>query len=398
MFHLASLPIQYLRIVLNVFLFFLLTTPIFSVAKIQVEELEYLGPPAENWLVSGMRSTVTNDLRLVSGSHNFEVVTVEDQNEALKTAGEKKKAGAKIDLSAEAAKILAVDFRCVGSVQNPDNVVRVTLRLLKAPDYKVWKSTTTDKKRSELLDLQNVVVYNLLNDIDGKLTNEDKKIIEIAKPKSLTAYELYAQGLKIKDTNPKQALLFYEQAIELDENYIDALSAAGSTTGITLNLFSKAENYLLRVEKILRNRGDANTLDYAIISVTLSGVYRINGYIDKAIDFYLKSKTIRDNLRLQNTSGYAVLMNNLGNAYGDKGDLDKELEFYLKDKAIEDNLGLQNTSGYADLMKNIGIVYEKNGNKPQASKSWRKAYDIYSKLGFEKKASEVLKWAEDTEK
>ncbi len=398
MFHLASLPIQYLRIVLNVFLFFLLTTPIFSVAKIQVEELEYLGPPAENWLVSGMRSTVTNDLRLVSGSHNFEVVTVEDQNEALKTAGEKKKAGAKIDLSAEAAKILAVDFRCVGSVQNPDNVVRVTLRLLKAPDYKVWKSTTTDKKRSELLDLQNVVVYNLLNDIDGKLTNEDKKIIEIAKPKSLTAYELYAQGLKIKDTNPKQALLFYEQAIELDENYIDALSAAGSTTGITLNLFSKAENYLLRVEKILRNRGDANTLDYAIISVTLSGVYRINGYIDKAIDFYLKSKTIRDNLRLQNTSGYAVLMNNLGNAYGDKGDLDKELEFYLKDKAIEDNLGLQNTSGYADLMKNIGIVYEKNGNKPQASKSWRKAYDIYSKLGFEKKASEVLKCAEDTEK
>lgn len=301
-------------------------------------------------------------------------------------------------MSAEAAKILAVDFRCVGSVQNPDNVVRVTLRLLKAPDYKVWKSTTTDKKRSELLDLQNVVVYNLLNDIDGKLTNEDKKIIEIAKPKSLTAYELYAQGLKIKDTNPKQALLFYEQAIELDENYIDALSAAGSTTGITLNLFSKAENYLLRVEKILRNRGDANTLDYAIISVTLSGVYRIKGYIDKAIDFYLKSKTIRDNLRLQNTSGYAVLMNNLGNAYGDKGDLDKELEFYLKDKAIEDNLGLQNTSGYADLMKNIGIVYEKNGNKPQASKSWRKAYDIYSKLGFEKKASEVLKWAEDTEK
>ena len=43
-------------------------------------------------------------------------------------------------------------------------------------------------------------------------------------------------------------------------------------------------------------------------------------------------------------------------------------------------------------------LYEKNGNKPQASKSWRKAYDIYSKLGFEKKASEVLKWAEDTEK
>ena len=206
----------------------LLTTPIFSKAKIQVEELDYLGPPAESWLVAGMRSTVTNDLRRVAGNHNFEVVTVEDQNEALKIAGEKRKAGAKIDLSEEAAKILAVDYRCVGSVQNLDKVVRVTLRLLKAPDYKVWKSTTTDKNRSELLDLQNVVVYNLLNDIDGKLTNEDKKIIEIARPKSLTAYELYAQGIQFeKKPNLKQALLFMEQAIELDEDYFEAYRAAG---------------------------------------------------------------------------------------------------------------------------------------------------------------------------
>lgn len=402
-----------MKLIIKISILFLFSLPLLSIERLQIEELTYIGPPAENWLVAGIRSTVTNDLRRVSSDHEFEVITVEDQNEALKTATEKRKGGAKINLTDEVAKILAVDYRCVGSVQNINNVVRVNLRLLKGPDFKVWKSTTTDKKKSDLLELQNQVVFNLLKDIDGKINDEQKKVIEISRPKNQSAYEFYAKGLKLEFTDPKEALNYFSKAIEVDENYVDALLKAGQISYSPLSQKIEAQNYFEKVESILQTQGKQSTSEYAFLMHQIGRVSK--GNIRE--EFYNKSKSVYETLGLKNTKGYADILSDIGynegnleylfeaknileniglkksllycqvlspiaSVYDDKYENTlKAMEYYLLSKSIMESMGFQNTYVYGYLLNNIGTVTK---DKDEELEYFLKAKSVYDKLGLHK--------------
>jgi tetratricopeptide (TPR) repeat protein len=173
-----------------------------------------------------------------------------------------------------------------------------------------------------------------------KLTKQDrKKIKEKPKPK-LTAYEWYAKGLEVQDTNPKEALTNFKKALDIDPNYTDALMKAGVTAGSTLSLFSEGLGYLERAERIFKGRNETNS------------------------------------------SGYAVLIHNIGNVYDSKGQLDRALEYYLNSQSINDRLGLHNTAGYAMLMNNMAVLYETKGQRDMAGRYYRMAYDTFVRSDY----------------
>jgi adenylate cyclase len=123
---------------------------------------------------------------------------------------ERRKAGEKnLDPSKESAKILAADYLCVGNLQNTGKVLRLNIRLLKAPDFSAEQTATLDGTLDEIFTLQDKVVESLLANVDAKMKPEERLSIEVFTPKNKKAYELYAQGLEIKDTNPKKALDFF---------------------------------------------------------------------------------------------------------------------------------------------------------------------------------------------
>jgi protein O-GlcNAc transferase len=197
-------------------------------------------------------------------------------------------------------------------------------------EYSWISAGMTDTVISDLTRIQNISV----------VSNQDRKKIEEKPKPKLTAYEWYAKGLEVQDTNPKEALTNFRKALDIDPNYTDALMSAGVTAGNTLNLFNEALGYLEMAGKIFKGRNETKSSDYA------------------------------------------GLMNNIGNVYQHKGQLDRALEYYLKDKSIEDRLGLQNTVGYAMLMNNMAVLYEKQGQRNMAGRCFRMAYDTYVRSDY----------------
>jgi TolB-like protein len=74
-----------------------------------------------------------------------------------------------LDPSKESAKILAADYLCVGNLQNTGKVLRLNIRLLKAPDFSAEQTATLDGTLDEIFTLQDKVVESLLANVDAKM-------------------------------------------------------------------------------------------------------------------------------------------------------------------------------------------------------------------------------------
>ncbi|HNF53188.1 MAG TPA: tetratricopeptide repeat protein [Leptospiraceae bacterium] len=345
--------------------------------RIQIAEIKYTGPPAQSWIVSGIRDTVTNDLGKIK---EVSAISIEDQREAFKLIALKQKTGVNVDASIEAAKILAADYLCVGNLQNTGKTLRLNIRLLKSPDFSAEQSTTIDGTLDEIFTLQDKVVESLLANVDAKMTPEERLVIEIFTPKNKNAYELYSQGLEIQDTNPKKALDLFLQALKLEPDYLDALNRVGNQYD-SFNNFSEALNYHEKRRKILEEKGLSKHERYSETLNNMGAVYYSQGNYDLALEYYSKSKT---NLGLTKTVGYATILNNIGMVYYDQGNFDLALEHYSKSKTMQEGLGLTKTNLYATTLNNIGMVYNDQGNYDLALEHYSKSKTIREKLGLTK--------------
>ncbi|HMW04821.1 MAG TPA: tetratricopeptide repeat protein [Leptospiraceae bacterium] len=387
--------------------------------RIQIAEIKYTGPPAQSWIVSGIRDTVTNDLAKIK---EVSAISIEDQREAFKMIAFKQKTGVNIDASIEAAKILAADYLCVGNLQNTGKTLRLNIRLLKSPDFSAEQSTTIDGTLDEIFTLQDKVVESLLVNVDAKMSHEERLVIEVFTPKNKNAYELYSQGIEIQDTNPKKALDLFLQALKLEPDYLDAMNRVGQQYG-TFGNFSEALNYhekrrkileekglskhegysttlnnigtvyisqdnydlaleyLFKSKKIEEDLGHTKTDDYANILSNIGLVYNNKGNYDLALEYYTKSKKIKEDLGLTKTESYAIILSNIGLAYSDQRNFDLALEHYSKSKTIREEHGLTKTNGYANILDNIGVIYYNQLGYCESVEWLKKAVEIREKIG-----------------
>jgi TolB-like protein len=335
------------RILLFTLLFIFLSTPVVAkTMNILVYPFENTGDKQYSWISAGMTDTVITDLM---GIREVSVISNADRRKIMEETKFILSGLVAEETMVKVGKLTGANIIFTGSYLVSENNIRVIARLINVETGKVESSAKLDGTLKKIFDLQDKVVLTLLSDT-AKVNIQDvtqvkiaeaekKKIAEKPRPKT-TAYELYAKGLELQDTNPKEALAYYTKALEIDETYVSALISAGFTAGVTLNLFDEALGYLTRADNILKSRKAANTDDYA------------------------------------------GLMMNIGNVYLLKGDLDRALKYYLDDQAIEDRLELQNTAGYADLLFNIGIIYEGQGDEGMAGRYYRNSYDTYVRAGY----------------
>ena len=352
--------------------------PVKIKGRIQIDEIKYSGPPKESWIVAGIRDTVTNDLAKV---REVEAISIDDQNKALKMIAERRKAGEKnLDPSKESAKILAADYLCVGNLQNTGKVLRLNIRLLKAPDFSAEQTSTLDGTLDEIFTLQDKVVESLLANVDAKMKPEERLAIEVFTPKNKKAYELYAQGLQIEDTNPKKALDLFLQALKLEPDYLEALNWIGIQYN-ALSQYEKAFEYHNRRKKLLEDKKLNNHKEYAKTLNNIGAVYDDQGKYAEALDYYFRSKKISEDHGLGKTESYAANLNNIGYLYSSQGKYTEALEYYFKALKISEDLGLGKTAGHAVGLKNIGLAFYKKGEYCKATEWVKKAVTIREEIG-----------------
>ena len=373
--------------------FFLFTTP--CTAKqinILVHPFENTGDKEYSWISAGMTDTVITDLTSI---RDISVVTNQDRKKVLEELRLAQSGLVEEDKMIKIGKLTGAQVIFTGSYLVSGNRIRVNARLVNVETGKVENSTKIDGTLNGIFELQDKVVFTLMSETEKitiadikpvKLTEQDRKKIEEKPKPKLTAYEWYAKGLEVQDTNPKEALANFKKAIDIDPSYNDALMEAGWTAGSTLNLFSEGLGYLEKAERNFKGRNETKSSGYASLMNNMGNFYRNKGQLDRALEYNLKSQSTRDGLGLQNTAGYASLMNNIGIVYDRKGQLDRALEYTLKSQSIHDGLGLQNTADYAGLMNNIGTVYYSKGQLDRALEYYLKDKSIEDGLGLQNTA------------
>jgi TolB-like protein/tetratricopeptide (TPR) repeat protein len=377
--------------------FFLFTTP--CTAKqinILVHPFENTGDKEYSWISAGMTDTVITDLTSI---RDISVVSNQDRKKVLEELKLTQSGLVEEDKMIKIGKLTGAQVIFTGSYLVSGNRIRVHARLVNVETGKVESSTKIDGNLNGIFELQDKVVFTLMGETEKitladikpvKLTEQDREKIEEKPRPKFSAYEWYAKGLDVQNTNPKEALTNFRKALDIDPDYNDALIEAGATAGHTLNLFSEALGYLEKAERNFKSRNETKSSNYAYLMNNIGTIYKEKGQLERSLEYYLKSQFTYDNLKTQNTADYAYLMNNIGAVYWIKGQLGRVLEYYLKSQSTYDELGLQNTAGYASLMNNIGLVYKDRGQLNHALEYYFKGKFIRDGLGLQNTASYAM--------
>jgi len=354
--------------------------------RILVYPFNNTGNKQFSWVSAGMTDSVVADLGRIAG---IMVISNEDRRKAVQEIELGQIGLFDEKTTAQVGKMTGADVIFTGSYSVSGDRVRVIAKLMRVESGAMERSIKLDGTVDGIFDLQDRIVFSLMGESEKikiaslklpAITGEEKKLIENKKKPVTSAYELYARGLAVQDSDPKEAMIFFKQAIKIDNNYVDALREAGYTAGNTFNLYKEAFEYLNKADDILKKRGEVNTSAYAALINKIGIVYCIKGDYNIALKFLTKSGTIRDSLGLSKTDDYANLMMHFGIVYRDKGDLNSSLEYYIRSKKMRDSLELRNTLGYAKLMNNIGIVYSEKNDPDNSLEYYNRSKTIRDNL------------------
>ena len=353
--------------------------PIKIKGRIQIDEIKYSGPPTESWIVTGIRDTVTNDLAKI---REVEAISIDDQNKALKMIAERRKVGEKnLDPSKESAKILAADYLCVGNLQNTGKVLRLNIRLLKAPDFSAEQSATIDGTLDEIFTLQDKVVESLLANVDAKMKPEERLVIEVFTPKNKKAYELYVQGLELRNTNPKKALDLFLQALQLEPDYLDALNRIGQQYEM-LSKNDDALEYLFKRKKILEEKQLRIVHGYSITLNNIATVYYEEKNIEKAIEYLFDSLKVLEDIGLHKSASYSSTLSNIGFIFMDLEKYEEAFSYFSKALSIDEELRLKKTEAHAIHISHLGSLFRRQEKYEEALKYYSKSQNILEELGY----------------
>jgi TolB-like protein len=185
------------------------------------------GDPEQEYFVDGVTESLTTDLSRISGSF------VIGRNTAFTYKGKH------VDLK-QIGRELGVRYVLEGSVQRGRDRLRVNVQLIDAGTGNHLWAERFDKPVADLFDMQDEIVARLANALNTQLVAAEAHRAErTPHPDSM---DLYFQGLAWvnKGWTPEhmsQARSFYERALVLDAESVDALVGIASTDAIVAATF-----------------------------------------------------------------------------------------------------------------------------------------------------------------
>ena len=130
------------------------------------------------------------------------------------------------------ASALRVEYLLLGTIQPAEQTYRVSVQLVGADGALVW-GVSYDEPRATLLQLQDRLAEQIAAALRVQLSPPERARLHVRYTQNPAAYDHYLRGrallVNYTETNMREALEQFEQALSLDENY--ALARAALATG-----------------------------------------------------------------------------------------------------------------------------------------------------------------------
>lgn len=216
-------------------------------------------------------------------------------------------------------------------------------------------------------------------------------------------------------SNPKEALLSYQKAVQLDPDDAEGWNMLGVRFDRTGELTQAEEAYrklltlgevhqdkkeqawaygnlglvyegrgeLSRAEEMHRkalalNKAVGSEQDMSSNYGNLGNVHWRRGELDNAEQMYKKALTLAEALGYK--EGMAADYSGLANVFYTLGELDKAEEMYKKSLEIDQALGIK--IDMAEAYSNLGVVYKTRGELDKAEEMYRKSLEISETFGL----------------
>jgi TolB-like protein/predicted Ser/Thr protein kinase len=186
------------------------------------------GNPADEWVGQGMAESLTADFAKVRGLKTIPREQMFDVQRELSNAQ-----GRLVDerQSIELGRRLGATWVVGGAVQRLGERVRVTAQTIAVDEGHTVSSVKLDGTMDGIFELQDRLVEELVRQgLQRELEQSEKRAIG-ADVRSPEAYEAYSRGMLNLRTatqeSVERAIALFEQALDLDADYLEALIALG---------------------------------------------------------------------------------------------------------------------------------------------------------------------------
>ncbi|MCW6051189.1 tetratricopeptide repeat protein [Lyngbya sp. CCAP 1446/10] len=198
---------------------------------------------------------------------------------------------------------------------------------------------------------------------------------------SLKANTLYQLGWIQDDWgNPKEAIAFYQQSLEIYEKIGDVQGKAATLHNLAIIYANQGDvekaiafyqQSLEIYEKIGDVQGKAATLH------CLAGIYANQGDVEKAIAFYQQSLELKE--KIGDVQGKAASLHQLAGIYANQGDVEKAIAFYQQSLEVEEKIG--NVQGKAASFAMLGqLLADEKGDFDKALNYLQQSLEILQHL------------------
>ena len=151
---------------------------------------------------------------------------------------------------------LGVDYLLQGTVHREGAIVRVSAELVHVRDQTHSWSRSYQRDQKDVLALQGDLAQEVAAEIQLKLTPAQQGHLASARTTNPEAHEAYLKGLyswnKLTERDLRQAIVYFQRAIDLDPSYAEAYASLGSCYGILGHLTAIPPN-----ESLPRNKAAA---------------------------------------------------------------------------------------------------------------------------------------------
>jgi TolB-like protein/Tfp pilus assembly protein PilF len=126
------------------------------------------------------------------------------------------------------ASAIGVDYLLVGTVQPADGRYRVSVQLVRADGIVSW-ARSYDEAATSLLEMQDHIATEIVTTLRVRLSPPERERLHMRYTANPAAYDLYLRGRALlvayTESNMREAIGYFEQAIALDPQYALAHAA-----------------------------------------------------------------------------------------------------------------------------------------------------------------------------
>ncbi len=218
----------------------------------------------QEWFTDGMTDALITDLAKISG------LKVISRTTAMKYKGTNK-------TPPEIADELGVRYVIEGSIVRTGDQVKISARLINAPDDEYLWAEEYERGFNDILGLQGEIAQTIAGQVQVKLAPQEKNQFASSRSINPDTYELYLKGKyhlnKLTPTGIEKGLQYLHEAVEKDPNeplvYTGIASAYGliaHTSSPTPDIYERSRQAALKALELDSNLAEAH-LELALTQI-----------------------------------------------------------------------------------------------------------------------------------